>query len=110
MSVVTNIIVSGILAPNECKIVQNELNKFTGKTMPFLQIDGSKVGGSKALECQLFIASINFIDADRFIQVFEVLKKSIDSFEDLQVFILNEDDVKWKIYLASELNLKCFGK
>lgn len=102
--------VSGLLDDHEIEIVKTELAKITEGTMPFLWIDGEKVGGSKCLECDVFIAAINYLDYEKFVEIIKGLQKQIErsTWEDLQVFIKNQDDDKWHVHLASELTAECF--
>ena len=102
--------VSGLFDDNEIEVVKMELAKITEGTIPFLQIDGEKVGGSKCLECDVFISAINYLDYEKFVDVIKGLQPLIgrSTWEDLQVFIKNQNDDTWHVHLASELTAECF--
>jgi hypothetical protein len=107
MSVVTNIMISGLFDDHEIPIVEAELLRLTKQFMPFTLVEA---GGPKNFECDVYAAAFNYLDSDLFIEVIKGLERLINkhTYEDVQVFIKRDDDVRWEVYLASELSKDCF--
>lgn len=118
MSFVTNIIISFSCGKEEEKIMESLLSEFTDeiKTPKFLTFDNCSVGGGKNFECVLFMAAFNYLDYSEFVRFIHSLKYKLKKFniddyyfEQMQIFIKDQDDEIWKIVSANDLTEKHFG-
>lgn len=62
---------------------------------PLEKVDGH-AGGDKAMQCDVFIGAINYLDINGFIEVFKSIKWEYP--EDIQLLIKDEHDDKFKLY------------
>ena len=96
MSYVTNVMISGLFY--ESDNVKSILDNYS-------EINGCKVGGTKCLECDLFIGAFNYIDPLKLINQLADIEKIVEPYEweNTQVFIKNDNDDIWYVHLASEI-------
>ncbi len=102
MSVVTNIILvttieDGAKRDDEYPNV-DALNSFFKKdygNISLLKVD-EYAGGSKAMECDVFMAVINHLDLQEFMEHFNKIKG--DEPNSVQLFIKQEDDYAFELY------------
>ena len=110
MSVVTNVMITGLFSEAQNEDVSNHLKKFTKDTLEFMHVDGCKVGGEKCLEADVYIGAFNYMDFELFCDIILELDTFLDDyvFECIQVMLKKQDDDVWSIYNASELSIDCF--
>lgn len=117
MSYVTNLMIAFNCGEAEEKVMELLLKEFTDKieTAPFLNFDNCAVGGNKNYEAVLFMAAFNYLDYDEFVNFIHSLKEKLKAnkvddyyYEEMQVFIKNQDDEIWKVVMANELNKNDF--
>lgn len=102
MSYVTNVILYiGILNDVDAKIKEVnayfEDDSFNG----LVSVEDEKLpngwyGGSKYLECDLFIGAFNYLNLRNFINHLKSIEWDLDS--PVQLIVLDEDDIRFKIY------------
>lgn len=99
MSTVTNLIITCIGDQEDSEMICKYLNEFPYKGTPFVEVDNKSVAGSKSLECCIFIGAFNYLDEDGLLDHLYGLKEILPEyiFEDLQLLIKRQHDVKWSI-------------
>lgn len=107
MSLITDIIVSGLFNRLSDEEVAYRLKEFTQGDLPFLKIDGHKVGGTKSLVSELYVGSFNYMDYELFCKVINGFRDEPQDFETIQIFI-NSESEGWKIVTALELTENSF--
>lgn len=102
MSVVTNLILHMGILEDENDMAQKVNQYFKNKEWlgaPPVPIDSENrngwYGGTKFLECNLFIGAYNHLDLDDFIKHLRALKWT--SPEDLQIIVKEQNDDKFRI-------------
>lgn len=103
MSVVTNIMISGLFDDNEVPIVEKQLKRLTDPFKPF-QI--AEAGGPKNLECDVYVAAFNYLDVDKFVTIIRQLEKLLcwNTYQDVQIFIKTQEADKWHVVDVVNLN------
>lgn len=94
MSVVTNVIM--VTLPGDTE---------GWKELPLLgqlrQVDGM-AGGSKCMECDVFMAAYNYLDHDEILSEFRSVKW--ESEEEAQIMMKGQEDESFTIYFANTEN------
>lgn len=119
MSYVTNIMIACRCGRSEQQVMIGLLKEFTDSigTRQFLNFDNCSVGGSMNYEAVLFMAAFNYKEFyyDVFVDFIQSLKDKLKAnkvddsyYEEVQVFIKNQDDNIWKVVMADELNVNNF--
>jgi hypothetical protein len=107
MSYVTNIIISCPCGDVEEEAMKTLLKGFTDEigVKEFMCIDTHNVGGNRNVESVLFIAAFEHLNCHSFVEFIKSLKNTFYNyhFDDIQIFIKNENHDIWKIVRAYEL-------
>lgn len=99
MSVVTNLILHiGISEDEEERI--KDVNKFFEDKNGLVSLDDSKIprgwyGGSKMLECNLYIGAFNYLDLDEFIKHCKNIKWEYP--DEIQIIVKEQEDDLFRI-------------
>lgn len=113
MSHVTNIMISFPCGDYEETTFVDMLNRFTTEidVPKFSLLGNSVVGGNKNFECNIFVGAFNYFPLREFSEFIDSIKGvlkteyNIDDyyFEDMQIFIKEQDSDRWELYFASEI-------
>lgn len=105
MSYVTNVIIATHLYEEDLLVFHNALNKLVilnnrEARKGFLYVPRNKVGGTKSLEADLFIAAFNYLILNEFIDFIKSLPEKLPDIDltDLQVLIKKDDSDKWEVF------------
>ena len=101
MSRVTNLILTCSLGERE-KYIISQINKFkiNGNSLGIVSINDDKLpkgwyGGTKYMECNIFIGAFNYIDLRKFVEHLKSIKW--EDPEDVQLIIREQDDFGFRI-------------
>jgi len=104
MSVVTNIMITGLLMADEREIFVSAMRKLTDPYKGFTPVDFVNVAGPMDLEGSIFPGAFNYLDLGL---LNEALKDAVShlephTVENMQIFIKGDLDDKWKVYDLQE--------
>lgn len=101
MSLVTNVILhTPIYFDDEQKEIEKQINSFFDESKGFVYVDDEKLpigwyGGTKMLECDLYIGSFNYLDLEGLIKHLSKIKWEYN--EQVQLIVKEQEDDKFRI-------------
>ena len=100
MSVVTNIMITGLLMVDEEADFIAAMRTLTDPYHPFTDVGNPFIAGDRNKEGSIFVGAFNYLEFNHLAETLEGVVRALDrdTVENMQIFIKGNDDEKWSMY------------